>query len=137
MGRWAGGVAAALIVAGCGRPPEAPADTGARQVVRDYYEALLHRDWPAAYALLLPESCRKCRPEEFADRGRHFFRKLGFAPKEVRVRSCEEHGEEALAHVVLAGSKGGRPHSARDGVRLRRGETGWRIVLPRHFGRAR
>ena len=134
MGRWARGVAEMILLAGCGRVPEAPAGTGAEQVARDYYEALLRRDWPAAHALLLPESRRKCRPAEFADRGRRFVRKLGFEPKELRVRSCEEHGDEAVAHVVLTGSKGGKRHSARDGLRLRRGEAGWGIVLPPRFG---
>jgi hypothetical protein len=134
VGRWAGVVAAILLV-GCGRAPETPSGTGAEQVVRDYYEALLRRDWPAAHALLLPESRRKCRPEEFADRCRRFSRKLGFEPKELRVRSCEEHGDEAVAQIVLTGSKGGKRRSARDGVRLRRGEAGWGIVLPPRFGR--
>jgi hypothetical protein len=123
---------AAILLVGCGRTPEAPSVTGAEQVVREYYEALLRRDWPAAHALLLPESRRKCRPEAFAERGRRFFRKLGFEPKELRVRSCEEHGDEAVAQVVLTGSKGGKQHSARDGLRLRRGETGWGVVLPPH-----
>lgn len=43
-------------VAGCGPPPLTAADTGARDVVRTYYDGLLRRDWSRSYAVLHPDS---------------------------------------------------------------------------------
>jgi hypothetical protein len=53
------------------------------------------------------------------------------------VRSCEEHGDEAVAHVVFAGKTASGTRSFKDGLTLRRGATGWGVVLPPGFGKAR
>jgi hypothetical protein len=37
-----------VLLSGCGRTPEAPAGTGAREAVRDYYEGLIRQDWQQA-----------------------------------------------------------------------------------------
>ena len=123
-----------FALAGCGRAPEGPTGTGAEQVVRDYWEALLRRDWRGAYATLLPASRRKCRIEEFTRRGELYLRRLGFDPKEVRLRSCEEHGDEAIARVVLLGQAGAGQRLLQGRCHARRGEAGWGIVLPQRFG---
>jgi hypothetical protein len=126
---------AALLAAGCGSAPTtAPAATGAAEKVTAYYEALVRQDWNAAYACLYPESRRRWRPEQFAKLARAYRQGLGFEPEEVRLRSCQEQGDEAVAQVVLRGRAKGRERSFRDAILLRRQNQTWGIVLPRRFG---
>ncbi len=132
-----GGRIAGLVLlgalAGCGRTP-GPPDTGARQTVLDFYQALVRHDWPAAYAAVHPDSRARCDAAEFARRAEDYCRGLGFVPREVRVRSCEEQEARAVAHVVIRGPAGSRPY--RDAVTLRRRGDGWGVVLPDQFGQA-
>src|SRR4051794_25258095 len=103
MGRRRLGILVLLMLGlpGCRRAPAPPPATGAREVVRAFYEGLLAEDWPRSYALLHPESQDWCKPEPFAARGRAYRKGIGFAADEARIRACEEQGEQAVAHVVL------------------------------------
>jgi hypothetical protein len=133
-GRWAW-VLAAGALAGCAGEPERPAGTGAEAAVRGYYEALLRHDWGAAYAALAPEDRARVSAEQFTALARNYWRRLGFEPQGVRVRACEEHGAEAVAHVTLMGRAGARQRFHKDAVTLRRGPAAWGVVLPPRFGR--
>ena len=122
----------AVVLAGCAQPA-APPGTGAEEVAREYFEAILRQDWGRAYAALDPEERARRGVESFARLAQSYHRRLGFEPREVHVRSCEEHGDEAIAHVVFTGP-GGRQHFHKDAVTLRRGAAGWGVVLPPRFG---
>ncbi len=126
-----------LLAAGCGGAAPGPTGTGAEAAVRAYFEALVRRDWAKAYAALDPASRAQCGAAEFTRRAQVHRRGLGFEPEAVGVRSCEEHGQEAVAHVVLTGRGAGRPRSSKDGAMLRRRGSGWGVVLTPRFGRER
>ncbi len=116
---------------GCGGPSP-PAGTGAREAAEAYYDALLRRDWSAAYDRLHPESRARWGLARFTKLAEQVRGNVGFEPERVRVRSCEERGDEAVAHVVWLGR--GRYE---DGVTLRRTDGGWGVVLPQNFGHRR
>ena len=126
------GVWAAVLAAGCSGA-SGPAGTGAANAARAYGEALVRRDWRAAYAALHPDIRARCGPEEFARRADHYRRGLGFEPDEVRVRACEERGAEAVAHVLLVG----KGRTFREALTLRRAGDDWGVVLPPRFGSSR
>jgi hypothetical protein len=130
-------VLTAAAAAGCGPGRTAPAGTGAEAVVRDFYEALARGDANRAYADLDADSRARVGPDAFAGLARAYRVGLGFEPGAVQVRSCEEHGDEAVAHVVLTGRAEGRERRFTDGAALRRGPGGWGVVLPPGFGRGR
>lgn len=123
------------MTAGCGK--SAPAGTGAREAAVAYYEALEQADWPAAYALLDAASRKRITPDQFARLGQRYRQGLGFQPASVHIRSCEEHGDEAIAHVTLTGKGSAGQVSYRDAVSLRSVEGAWRVVLPPGFGQAK
>jgi hypothetical protein len=123
-----------LAVTACGSRSPEPAGTGAEAVVRSYYEALIQKDWARAYATLHPESRKRTTEEQFARNAQNYRKNLAFKPTEVRVRSCEEHGDEAVAHVTLTGMTARKRRAYQDGITLRRGGSGWSIVLPPRFG---
>jgi hypothetical protein len=132
---WA--AAAALFAAsGCGAPTR-PTDTGAAEAARGYCDALLRQDWPAAHALLCADSRARCGADAFARLAAAHRRRFGFEPEEAVLRSCEEHGDEAIAHVVFRGRAAGHDRSFKDALTLRRGESGWGVVLPPRFGQGR
>ena len=137
MGRHVAGWSLVLIVAGCSREVPAAAGTGAEGVVRGYYDALVRKDWTEAYAALHPDSRAKVSAAQFARQAESYRRQLGFEPQQVTVRSCEEHGSEALAHVILKGSAAGGPRSFKDAVVLRQTAGRWGLVLPARFGEGR
>jgi hypothetical protein len=124
-------------LAGCGEAAAPPADTGAEAAARSYFEAILRQDWARAHATLYPDSRARCSPEQFSRLAQNYLRNLGFNPREVRVRSCEEHGGEAVAHVVFTGQSASRRRYYKEAVTLRQGGDGWGVVLPPQFGRAR
>jgi hypothetical protein len=129
-------VAGVLILAGTAcdsRAPEPPG-TGAEAAVRSYYEALIQKDWTRAYAALHPESRKRTTQEQFTSSAQNHRKNLTFEPLEVRVRSCEEHGDEAVAHVTLAGLGSGKHRTYQDGITLRRSGSDWRILLSPRFG---
>jgi hypothetical protein len=125
-----------VVLAGCGGTPAPPEGTGAREVVREFYEALLQRDWPRAYATLHADSRRLLSQQEFGRLAEAYQRDLGFTPEEFHIQSCDEKGTEASAHVVLIGHAATKQRRYKDAVALRHSE-GWRVVLPGSFGRNR
>jgi hypothetical protein len=122
---------------GCSPAPTTRTDTGARQTVRAFYEALVRQDWPAAHAALDPGSRRRINPEQFARLAQTYRRHLGFEPEGVQVRACEEHEGEAIAHLVLTGHAASQARSFKEAVTLRRDGDTWGVVLPAQFGQAR
>ncbi len=127
-------VAAWLL--GCSTP-QTRVDTGARGVGQSFFEALLKKDWRAAYAALHPNSQAACTVEEFGRRAERYRRSLGFEPEVVHVRSCEEHGAEAVMHVVFSSEKNAGGRLFKDAVTLRTTPTGWAVILPENFGNQR
>jgi hypothetical protein len=121
------------LMAGCNREPEPP-DTGSRAAVKSFYEALCHQDWPVAYALLHPDSKSKWSEGEFTRLGEQYRRGFGFEPSTVHVRSCEEHGAEAVAQLVLATPGDTGQRTSKEAAVLRMGPDGWGVVLPPTFG---
>jgi hypothetical protein len=129
-------LAAALLLGavGCGRPAEpAPPDTGAKDAARGYFDAVIRRDWPAAYAGLHPDTTKSLPAADFARRAEAYRRQLGFEPTAVHLRTCEENGDRATARVELTGSGSGR-HRYKDAVTLRNEGGKWLLVLPPRFG---
>jgi hypothetical protein len=133
---WLAGWAIAAVTLSCGSPG-ATNRTAAEEAVRAYYEALLRRDWPRAYAALHPDSRQHCSSAQFARQAQSYHKNLGFEPQEVKVRSCEEHGTVAVAHVVVLGPATAKHHSFQDAVTLRQGPEGWGVVLSPRFGEGR
>ena len=126
-----------ILVAGCTGAQAPSPGTGAEAVVRNYYEALVRKDWDVAYAALDAESQKNVSAAQFAKQAERYRRRLGFEPEEVAVRSCEEHGTEALAHVVLKGHAEGGRRSFKDAVGLRQSGSSWGVMLPARFGEDR
>src|SRR5438270_12580529 len=125
-----------VALAGCGKAP-GNAGTGAETAVRSYFGALVQKDWAAAYAALHADSRKRCDAEQFAKLAQNYRKGLGFEPEEFHVRSCEEQGSEAMAHVVLQGHSGAKQRTFKDAVAVRRSGTAWGVVLPAHFGEGR
>ena len=128
--RWPWLLAAALAAA-CGRAaPTHPPGTGAEAKVKDYCEVIVRQDYDRAFADLDPDSQAAFGPGRFARRAAAYRAGLGFEPDAVHVRSCEEHGDSAIAHIVFAGAAGSQHRSYQDGVVLRRTAAGWGVVPP-------
>lgn len=122
------------VLPGCSRTPAPPAGTGAREKVHQFYEGLLRQDWEQAYDALHPESKKRLTPAQFTRLAQAYRRHLGFDPEELHIQSCDEKGEEAIAHVVLTGRDASRSRRYKDAVALRRSAEGWRVILPSTFG---
>jgi hypothetical protein len=123
------------VVAGCTAPPPPPEGTGAEEVAQEFYLAMLHEDWTRAYTALDPASRQHLSQPEFSRKARSQRLAVGFEPKEFHVRSCEEHADEAIAHVVLTGETATERRVYKDDVVLHRSVAGWGVVLPAQFGR--
>jgi hypothetical protein len=106
-------------------------------LVQVYYEALLRRDWPTAYAALDADSQAWCNLALFSQLAEQYVRNLGMESPEVHLRSCEEHGDQGVAHVTIMGQGHNKQGLYKDGLTLRRGTQGWRIVLSPKFGRSK
>jgi hypothetical protein len=59
---------------------------------------------------------------------------MGFEPTMATVWACEEHNDEATAHIVLTGRAANKEMRYRDAVVLRRCGDDWRVLLPPNFG---
>jgi hypothetical protein len=125
-----------LVVAGCGPAPTTLPGTGSREAVRTFFEALVRRDWAAAYEQFDADSRAHCDRDAFARRATSYLQTLGFEPERVHVRACDEQGDGALAHVILLGADEVRQRF-KDAVPLRREASGWAVVLPPAFGQSR
>ncbi|HEV3117769.1 MAG TPA: hypothetical protein VGY58_11990 [Gemmataceae bacterium] len=114
-----------------------PEGTGAEQAVQEYCDAVVRGEWTRAYAGLDASSRQHLSEQQFARLIRKRWQAIGFEPQEARVRSCEEHGAEAIAHVVLTGHAGSRLRLYKDAVVLRHSATGWRVMLSPASGQFR
>ncbi len=124
-----------LVAVGCGKAPEVPTspDTGAKDAVRGFYTAIIGKDWSGAYAFVHPEARRSLSQEQFARKAEAYRRYLAFEPKTVRIPIIEERGEEATAHIELAGTGKAR-HDFKDAITLRSVDGRWVVILPVNFG---
>jgi len=129
---WSWGLLVAIALAGCGKQPQS-SGTGAREATQRYFEALMHRDWESAYAVLDVGSKARCTQEQFSQLAQTYRGKLGFEPDAVIVRACDEQDAVATAHVVLtaAATKDGR---FKDAITLHRSDHEWHVVLSPRFG---
>jgi hypothetical protein len=134
---WVSGLLIGSILTGCSRAPESTPGTGAKECVQAYFEALIRQDWASAYAALDIQSHKRCSIQQFGVLARTYHGGLGFEPTEILVRTCEERGEDASAHVVLTGQTATNDRRYKDAVTLRRGDDGWRVILPPNFGRSK
>ncbi|HEY3789784.1 MAG TPA: hypothetical protein VGL71_13060 [Urbifossiella sp.] len=127
-----------LALAGCGKPASselAPrTKTGAEEVAKSFFEALIREDWKTAYAALDSESRSWCSSAHFATLGQQHLRQMDFSPTEVNV-SVNENGDRAVANAVYRGVSGTDSKQHRDGAALQRTPAGWAIVLRKNFGR--
>lgn len=132
-------ILAVSLLAACGcegkLPP--PRDTGAKDATRAFFEGLAAGDSRRAYDALAPESRRRVSPDRFSALAQVYGRGLGFPAERVHVRSCEEHGDAATAHVVLMGQGAGHTRRFEDGATLRCADGRWGVVLPLNFGSAK
>jgi hypothetical protein len=101
-----------------------------------FEEAIIAKDWPRAYGLLALESKERTSSDQFARLAQQYRAGLGFEPATAHVVACEEHGEEAIAHLTING-KG--PHRGRfkDDLQFRRTGQAWGVVMSASFGRSR
>jgi hypothetical protein len=136
LATWAVFLVGPLLI-GCGHVSNEQKRTGAKQCVQNYFQAIVDEDWSKAYSALDESSQRRWNATQFAELARKYRRDLGFDPKQVFIRACEEQGAEATAHVVLTGLSTAKDGRSKDALVLRRSETGWRVVLPTTYGRAR
>jgi hypothetical protein len=128
----------AILCCGCGPRADQPTDTGSRQVVQTYFDALLQKDWPAAHAVLHPDSQKRCSLAQFTELARSYHRQIGCETAQVFIRSCEERGPEATAHVNIVGrTTAQKRRRYEDGIILRQSQQQWRVVLPKNFGHKR
>src|SRR5207245_10349349 len=118
-----------------GRQTCQPVDADASDEALDITYANAGQEWSAAYDTLHADSRARLQREDFERLARQYRRALGFEPASVQVRSCEEQGEEAKAHVVFSGPAKSGSRQFRDSFLLRRGSEGWGGVLPRPFWR--
>jgi hypothetical protein len=123
------------VVAGCNQAPPPPEGTGAEEAAQEFYLAMLSGDWAKAYAALDPASRQHLPEQEFNRKARSQRLAVGFEPNEFHVRACEEHGGEAIAHIVVIGETATGRRVYRDDVVLHRGASAWGVVLSEHFGR--
>jgi hypothetical protein len=126
----------ALAAGGCGGEA-APTVSEARATARTFYTAIVREDWPTAYALLAPEVQARLDADAFAALGKQYRTGFGFEPANVEVRSCDEQGDQATAHVVVTGNSASKKNHYRETATLRKGPTGWKVVPPEAFGRVR
>ena len=133
--RWVCVVTLAALV-GCGRPAPPPrVDTGAREAVRAYFEGVIRKDWKALYPALHPDSRKRYTREQFALQATAYRKRLRFEPEVVIIRSCQEHGAEAIGRVILTTRATRHKPRFNDAVVVRRDAGVWRVVLPDYFGR--
>jgi hypothetical protein len=124
-------------LAGCGRGPAPANGTGAREAAAEFCQALLQKDWPRAYRALHPDSAGRFAEGHFSILATRYVNDMGLAPEEMAVRSCDEQGAKAVAHVHFRGHADSKLRFYKETVVLRKGAQGWGVVLPSQFGRAK
>jgi len=131
--RFVGVFLAGCLFFGCGRVQNDPG-TGAKECVQSFFQAIINEDWRTAYGDIAPGSPKAATLEQFAPLARGYRINLGFEPDELHIQSCQEHGQEAIAHLILTGRNVDQARRYKDAIKLRRSDDGWRIVLSRTFG---
>lgn len=121
-------------ISGCAADPSVPSSDSAAAIVQTYCYALTQHAWPRAHATLHPDCRATLTVEDFVRLAGQYQQSFGFSPEAFHVRSCQEQGDDAIAHIVWNGHEGGHQRSYKDGLVLRRTGEGWRIVLPRNYG---
>jgi hypothetical protein len=132
--RLLGTLLAGSFLFGCSRTQPDPG-TGAKECVQKFFQAIIEEDWQKAYGNTAPENQKANTLEQFARLARNYRAGLGFEPEEIHVHACQEHDQEAIAHVVLTGRTADQERRYKDAATLRRCDNGWRVVLPKNFGR--
>jgi hypothetical protein len=127
----------AFVAGGCGASDPPPVDTGARDATRTYCGAIVNKNWSNAYALLHHDIQARQSKDEFTLLAQAYRQGVGFDPTEFRIRSCEEHGNEATAQIMLVGRTGSKQRYFKDAVVLRNSGTGWKVILPPQFGQGK
>src|SRR5262245_45425937 len=105
-------------LAGCSHTPAPTADTGAKNAVQDYCDSLVRRDWKQAYAALHSDSRKQWTAEQFSRAAEAYRRKFSLDSAKVHIRSCEENGTQAVAHVVFASNAASKPQRYKEGLVL-------------------
>jgi hypothetical protein len=124
----------AICVTGCQQAPSAALEnTGSNEAVTEFFEAIVRQDWPRGLAVLASEKNQRPTVEQFGRQGQAYRKHLGFEPEEAHVRSCEEQGAQAIAHVVLIGHLNGKRKQFRESVALRLKDGKWVVLKPKHF----
>src|SRR5262249_34571359 len=112
-----------LLALGCRvAKPTTLADSGASATTTAFFTGVINEDWPAAYQSLHPDERVRLNLEQFSERAAQYRRNLIFTPKSVVIRSCEEHGDTAIAHFTIT-ARDSRHHQFRDAVTLRKGSA--------------
>jgi hypothetical protein len=125
----------AAILSGCQTPaPPTLEDTGSTEVVKLFFEGLVKQDWAQSFAVLTAERQKTISLDQFRRQAQAYCKRLGFEPQEVHIRSCEEHGTEAIAHLSLVGHVQGQRKQFRESVVLKKSANRWQVVPPNHFG---
>ena len=106
-----------------------PEGTGAAQAAQEYCDAVVRGDWTRAYAGLDASSRQHLSEQQLTRLIRKHWQAIGFEPQDAHVRSCEEHGAEAIAHVAFTGHAASRLRFYKDAILLRRSATGWGVAL--------
>jgi hypothetical protein len=130
---FAGIVAIAIGLAGCQQAPPVALNTGSNEAVTEFFEAIVRKDWPRGLAALASDKNNHMTVEQFGRQGEAYRKYVGFEPEELHIRSCEEQGSQAIAHVVLVGHFNGRRKQFRESVALRLKDGKWGVLKPKHF----
>src|SRR4051794_40364399 len=123
-----------VVLAGCSSAPPPLEDSGSKKAVTDFFEAIVSQDWEKGLELVVPEKKSNLSLEQFKAQAIAYRKRLGFDPEQVFIRSSEEHGNEAIAHLSLTGHILGQRKSFRESVVVKRRGTTWFVVPPNHFG---
>jgi hypothetical protein len=122
-----------LSLGGCGgKSTPASATSVAGEVALAFFESVISDHPEVGYELLDAESRHRISLERFGELARVYSRNIGFHAEKVHVRSCDEQGETAIAHVALNGRGGHARYN--DAVVLRCLDGRWFIVLAANFG---
>lgn len=125
-----------LFLVGCGNempPPPEIINTGAKEVAKSFFEALVRKDWVKAYDLIDADSRVRISKEEFTSSAQAALKQLGFNPTEVGV-SVTETKDQATAIAVYRGVSGTSSKQFKDGTTLKRIDNTWKVVLRSNFG---
>lgn len=115
--------------------PAPPTDTGTREVVTKYFEALAKQDWDAAYKQLHADTQKRFSRLAFERNARDYCKRLGFPLGKVFIRSCDEQGEKAIAQVILSDANGSAKARFHEGIVLQQNAVGWKVVLSSNFAK--